>query len=525
MNDRLLIVACLIVGGFVATGRAGTAQQKFDKLFANKARHAARTPGSADDAKLADEFMEVAETLDGEADVKILLYQKAALFAAKDPASGETAIKAVDRLDELAPDRKSEWGVLRLGVLKTIYLKTRGSGRPKAGGAYLDQLVTLGRANISAGLISKGVLKYRQGLAVARICQKDRVEEILAEIRAASGLVLLGKRRDLYKAKLDRDPSDSVTRTKLIMLELLELDNPSAAAKLCNEDIDEMLRTYVPMAAGAKDKTADTACVELGQWYEKLLTKAVSKTAKANAMDRARAWYAQFLLVHETNDTARSGVLLAVKRLDEQEAKSRAKQAGPISSPRARGRAKNLLKMIDVKKHKVAGEWKFYKSGLGCEFGGRQIMAIPMTTSGGYDLTTTFTVVKGAETAVLIPVGSDGQAAVVIGAYIGKWSGIGWIDGAYVGSNSTSVECKGGRLPISLKKRTSLGVSVRFKGDTASIIVLLNGKRLTSWSGKPSSLTLQRGWSLKGRTFALGANVSQVVWHSAQLQLVGAARN
>jgi hypothetical protein len=410
-----------------------------------------------------------------------------------------------------------------LSVLKTIYLKTRGSGRSKAGVAYLDQLVTLGRADIRAGLISKGVLNYRKGLAVARICQKDRVGEILAEIRAASGLVLLGKRRDSYKAKLDKDPSDSVTRTKLIMLELLELDNPSAAAKLCNEDVDEMLRTYLPMAAGSMDKTADTACVELGQWYEKLLTKAVSKTAKANAMDRARAWYAQFLLVHETNDMARSGVLLAVKRLDEQEAKARAKQTGPVISRRLK--AQSLLKLINIKRHKVAGEWKFHKSGLGCEFGGRQIMAIPITTSGGYDLTTTFTLVKGAETAILIPVGSDGQASVILGGWIGKWSGIGSIDGAYVDNNSTSVECKGGRLPISLKKRTTLGVSVRFKGETASIIVLLNGKRFTSWSGKSSSLTLHRGWALKGRTFALGANASQVVWHSVQLRAVSSVRN
>ncbi len=522
MNYRLLIVVCLIVVGVAVAGRAETPQEKFNKIFADKVRQAARTPGSADDAKLADEFLDVAEMLEGEAEVKTLLYQKAALFAAKDPSGYETAMKAVGLLDEAAPDRKSEWDILRLGVLKSIYLKTRGAERADAGAAYLEQLLISGQANIDAGRIAKGALMYRQGLAVARVCQRDRVREISARIRAASGLMLVVRRRDSYKARLDKNPSDDATRTKLIMLELLEFDNPSAAAKLCNEDVDEMLRTYLPLAAGAIDKTADTTCRELGQWYEKLLVKAASKTAKANAAKRARAWYSQFLVVHETNDMTRSRVALAIRRLDERAAKSAVKPSNPASSTRLRG--KNLLKLINTEKNTIVGQWKFGKAGLVCHGSGRQVIAIPLTTTGGYDINATFTILKGTEMALLIPVGVSGNVVVMLGGWNGNWSGIGTINGAYTSKNAASIRSKDGQPPVPLNTRTNLCVSVRIKEEIAYLTVMLNGKKFTSWSGKPSALGVHSNWLFNAKIFGLGGNSSHIVWHSVQLQPVSVAR-
>lgn len=120
MSQRLLIVICVIAGCF-GSAAAETTQEKFDKVFADKVRQAKRTVSKRDDAALAGEFVKVAEMIDGEGDLKIMLYQNAVEFGAKDPAGHESAAKAIELLKEIAPDRKTEWDALGLGILKSIY--------------------------------------------------------------------------------------------------------------------------------------------------------------------------------------------------------------------------------------------------------------------------------------------------------------------------------------------------------------------------------------------------------------------
>ena len=520
MNRRFLVVICLVVGGFAVAAVAATPEENFKTLFGDDVRKAALTATAKDDAELANAFLKACGMLADEPDLKVLLYQKAAEFGSKDPVGHAAALKAVDILAETLPKRRAEWEALRLNVRRVVYQAARGSARSDAAMAYLDQLVALGETRTEAGQATEAIAVYRQALLLARTYRKSRVSEISAKIKMAASSVALQERRDALKAKVDKDPANASLREQLVMLELLEFDNPAAAAKLLKEDMDEYLRTYIPLAAGPIEKTAETACMDLGKWYVQLLDKAATIAARTTAYKRATAYYRQFLAVHEGKDMNTVRAELAMRRLDAQARKLGIRITGVIASPKSI----DLLKLIDPAKHTVDGQWTARKGALACDRHGRQLIVAPTTAMGGYDMKTVFTIVKGTEAAVMLPAGS-GFTSLIIGGWSG-WggsrSGLCNIDGKDVGSSSnpTSVKSQRGQPLVREGVKATLDISVRLKGDTVDIKAMLNGKKFIAWSGKQSSLSLYYSWKMKSKTFALGTHSSEVVWHAVNLRLL-----
>ena len=517
MNRRFLIVICLTVGSVAAAAGAATAEENFKTLFGNDVRKAALTATAKDDAELANAFLKACGMLADEPDLKVLLYQKAAEFGAKDPAGHAAALKAVDMLVETLPKRRAEWETLRLNVRRAVYQAARGSARSEAAMAYLDQLVAVGESRTAAGQVIEAIAAYRQALLLAKTYRRSRVSEISAKIKLATSRVALHERRDALKAKLDKDPTNASLREQLVMLELLEFDNPAAAAKLLKQDMDEYLRTYIPLAAGPIEKTAETACMDLGKWYAQLLDKAATIAARTTACKRATAYYRQFLSVHEGTDMNSVRAKLALKRLDAQ-----ARKLGiRLTAATVASKWVDLLNLIDPAKHTVNGKWTVRKDGLACYRSGRQLITVPKTAFGGYDLKLAFTIVDDTEATVILPVGA-GFASLIIGGWGGRYGGLSNIDGrdASSSSNPSRVKSERGQPLVKEGVKTTLDVSVRLKDEAAEIKVLLNGKKFIAWSGKQSSLSLDRHWSMKSKTFALGTYSSEVVWHAVRLRLL-----
>ncbi|MBL7220612.1 MAG: discoidin domain-containing protein [Phycisphaerae bacterium] len=517
MNRRLLIVICLVVGGFAVAAVAATPEENFKTLFGDDVRKAALTATAKDDAELANAFLKACGMLADEPDLKVLLYQKAAEFGSKDPVGHAAAMKAVDMLVETLPKRRAEWETLRLNVRRAVYQAARGSARSDAAIAYLDQLIVVGETRNAAGQATEAIAAYRQALLLARTYRRSRVSEISAMIKLAASQVALEKRRDVLKAKVAKDPSDAALREELVMLELLEFDNPEAAAKLLKEDMDQYLRTYIPLAAGPIDKTTEASCMDLGKWYTQLLSNAATLAARTTAYKRATAYYRQFLAVHEANDIDVVRAKLALKRLDAQ-----ARKLGiGLTAAVVASKWVDLLKLIDPARHTVDGKWTVSKGALACYRSGRQLITVPATAWGGYDLKMVFTIIEDTEAAVMLPVGS-GFTSLMIGGWSGRYSGLSSIDGrdASSSSNPSRVKSEYRKPLVKEGAKTTLDVSVRLKDENAEIKALLNGKKFIAWSGKQSSLSLYHPWRMKSKTFGLGTYSSEVVWHAVSLRLL-----
>ena len=80
----------------VAAGAAlGDAKSDFDELFGDTVRKVSASRDSARGVALAKQMFDIAETLEVNAELKVLLWTHAVRFSEKTPSGYDTAVKAI----------------------------------------------------------------------------------------------------------------------------------------------------------------------------------------------------------------------------------------------------------------------------------------------------------------------------------------------------------------------------------------------------------------------------------------------
>lgn len=148
----------------------------------------------------------------------------------------------------------------------------------------------------------------------------------------------------------------------------------------------------------------------------------------------------------------------------------------------------DVLSHADLEKDRVTGMWDLNQAKAttnGKEFHSR--LMLPVRVEGGYDLSLKFTRLRGEESVNIgLPVGSTRVGLAFSGWTVrGSAHGLELVDGKLGDANATTVR------PGTLTNGQGYDVlvSVRVKGEEASIEVLLEGKLCIRWKGKQSSLS------------------------------------
>lgn len=169
----------------------------------------------------------------------------------------------------------------------------------------------------SAGQYALATRATREALSVSVVSNARRVPEIRKQLRRLARLQSVARRLDVLISKLSDKPDDIVVRERIIRICVVELDAPARAAKFLNEDVDQILQTYIPLAAGDVDKLTEATCRELGQWYLSNIGK-TSRFARVAMLRRAAACYGRFLQLHKSGGTEQSQAAEKYEQIVEQ---------------------------------------------------------------------------------------------------------------------------------------------------------------------------------------------------------------
>lgn len=154
----------------------------------------------------------------------------------------------------------------------------------------------------------------------------------------------------------------------------------------------------------------------------------------------------------------------------------------------------DLLAMLDVKKDSVAGDWKFKDKLLLGPGTPDAKLAFPVRPSGDYTFTVKFKRTEGLGGPILcLPVG-ERHVNFALDAYNGEFTALEAVDGAYVNFPGNPTQIRGKHVVTN--QSHTLEATVRRNGDTATIRIDLDGKRLVDWSGNPNRFTLHPAWRL-----------------------------
>ena len=300
--------------------RADEAEQAFQTLYAKDLQRVQATADRADDVALAKQMIEAAKSAVGQPKFLALLCERACALAGTHPGGYQTAVESMNYLTQAVPEKRLACLKKKLDLHQRRYNGARGDTRIAAANALIGCLTDLVDEAAAREDYTNAIAYVRRAsyLAVAtRLGAKDalqgRLKQVLALDRVAK---LIGSVRDRLKV----NPKDTTSRERLIRLYLVERDDPNAAAKYLNAECSQVLQTYVPLAAKEAESLADTACLELGDWYLDLAERA-SEQAKPAMMCRAETCYRAFLVKHTGSDLSVTRARIALKKIEDQLAK------------------------------------------------------------------------------------------------------------------------------------------------------------------------------------------------------------
>ncbi|MCY2928735.1 MAG: hypothetical protein NTV86_04425, partial [Planctomycetota bacterium] len=329
------VVAGLTVVCLPSWAMAG-AEADYKALFGEDEEKVSASNDSKEAAEFATRLVHAARAVGDQKDLQILLCTKAYEFAMKDPSGYQTAIEAMKLEMEVVPDKKGQAQEKLLEALLRRFALSTGAERKRLAEEIVDQLVARGDERASAKRPREAIDLYRKALDVAADSVSGRTGAIMDRIKAAStGLEAEGRLAALKKA-LKEDPKSTTARTALILAYLGEFDRPVEAVTLLTDDLDETLRTYVPLSAKPVADLGESACLELASWYAGIAGQA-SSPGKRVLLSKTKACCQRYLGLHATKDAARLKATMLLEKVTKEEEVAGAQHSKVVTVDLANG--------------------------------------------------------------------------------------------------------------------------------------------------------------------------------------------
>jgi len=250
--------------------------------------------GALDDAERAERLVKAAGKEKTPPKTGVVMYEKAVHYGLTLARGHRHSLTALNKLQSMVPERKAEWARLRRELYRRNYRANRGAKRAVVGKHLIELLLDAAREKVAEGKVSQSLPFYREAVTVAKATGSPRRASIQADLDAIIHKAATEKKLTALLAAVEKSPDDVAAREKLITLYVVSLDDPAKAVAHINEDVGDVLRTYVPLAARPVGKVAPAVCLELGQWYRQHVAGA-SAAVRRIVLKRAVAYYKRYL--------------------------------------------------------------------------------------------------------------------------------------------------------------------------------------------------------------------------------------
>ena len=313
--------AVAVVLGAGATQALADVRSDYEAVFGREDRSVAATSTTLDDAVFAGKLLEAAKSLRDSPKLQVFVWERAYELGLKHRTGHAKALEAIELLQKTFPDladKQAEWQAKGLAALETRFRHSRGVDRTATGQALLEALLDLAEAEAAEGGLKESLTLLRRAYPIMKYIKSPLAKESLAAQKHIVALLAARTRAEaLIKTltkRLATNPNDTRARQELIRLYVVEMGDVPAAARLLKLDLDETLRTCLPLAAKKMGETSTADCLTLGGWYKRLAGKA-SAAARPRILALAKIHYERFLALHGKEDAVAMSVRLPLKEV------------------------------------------------------------------------------------------------------------------------------------------------------------------------------------------------------------------
>ncbi len=374
-------------------------QERFGQELANV--RTARDPGAAAVALVA-KILNAARVQGIDDAYRILLYMKAMELGLVDPRGYETVVTAATFLAALAPEKADICNDTIINIRQAQFAAAaRGDEKLRLGVGLFDALTASAAGKAEAGNLQDAMHRYQQAYTVAKSINHPGAidaEEQLAVLAERSRVAVHVSQ---LANQMKTDPDNHLAGDQMLLVQLVDCDNPADAAKYLREDTDASLRKYVPAAAKGIDAAPELACIEMAEWYRRLAAdSAATNSAKLAMLRRADGYYRRFLALHTAEDPQRAEINQAAWKV-------RA-EIDHLSVPTVGPPWNDCLRLADPVRDALSGTWQKTESGLTASADTAGKLALRLFPQGAYELEVKFIRDHGEMVGVALPVGNTG---------------------------------------------------------------------------------------------------------------------
>jgi hypothetical protein len=494
---------CVIGGLVLLAVSAGLAADEWQDLynlrFGKQRKQADASPPKTDDVALAAEHVREAAKFAEQPPFARMLLEQACELGLRDPAGYTTAATAVEKLLRTFPAERATYVDLAVRIYELQYQLARKDEKLAVGRKLVGMMAGKARTRAAAGDWPGAAALMGKACMIAGVVAAPDKDAHVA-LRTYY----------LRRVAMERTPKNVALRASVIRHCIAEMGDPAEAKALLTDDMDEVLHTYVPLAAEPVADVAEAACLELVHWYQSLCRTATAR-GKSICCARAAAYIERYLSLHKARDGDRmkAEVLLAKIRADQATLPPPPRHAAPG------GEWVGVLKMVDPMKHRCWSRWKRSSAGLQSlrhESQNYIHIYLPVRPTGSFELEAVFSfgTTKGV-VGVFAPAGR-GECTPVF--HSNGTGGIRSIRGRAGVDNESAV--KGAVIAPNQKHTYRLRVEV--DGADAMITAGLDGKELIRWSGPQGDLSADPCYDRKGGLMLRTRGTSEILVTSIKVR-------
>lgn len=255
----------------------------FDSLYGSRVKAVRQTRDHEDNIELAGKLIESTESTDSPQFTKIacdIAYDLSIVH----PEGYDTAIRAMNQLARIVPRYADEASSRIIDVRLREYRIAKSTERGQLGRNLIPQLTGLAKRYGDAGNYDKATTLYRQAMVIANQIQSPASDGLKKMMQTAQRIGRAKKRIRELEAKSRATLTDEEA-VELVLLYLVQLDDPVGAAKHVAGTRDEKLRNYVPLAAHSIERAPVGELLGMGNWFLELASK--HKDAQVAMLQRA----------------------------------------------------------------------------------------------------------------------------------------------------------------------------------------------------------------------------------------------
>ncbi len=333
----------------------------FDELFGKQIRQVKTTRGTKDDIELAEELWKSSETVKDSNEIRGRILEAVYDLTAKTDAAVKLGISALRALEEMRPERASEYRKKVREVWEYVYRRAKGEEKKEAGKELVSMMMEEGEALIKELKVMEAATVYRRALGMARAGRLSNVKYLQTLTNYATKM--MGVVREITKLEGERKAGSLTENSakRLAMLYVVKFDSPVRVKGFLGK-VGEPEGGLIGSAMAEVGEADVKACRGLGEWYTKL-AKGEKGLVELRMLSRAEGYLRRYLNEGKENlrGTDQLKLSLMLKRIEGKLATLRG-QLGDT------GRWKDLTgyfaKMVAAKKYGAKSGEVSHKNGV-----------------------------------------------------------------------------------------------------------------------------------------------------------------